>query len=263
VATITPVVTGSTASLAANANTVQIAGFGFDPAANHNQIVFNDGAVGTVSAASATLLTVTFSTRPLHFGSLTAVITTNGVSTGTPVQVATVGPAVTASTSLLAANAATITIHGFGFSPIARQNVVVFNDGAVGTVIAATKTALVVRFVTRPTTAGSLTAMVTTNGSSSGTAIEVGTVRPVVATSAARLSHTATTMTIHGLGFDPTPANNTVSFSNGAVGIVTGATATSLTITFTSRPTRLGRMTAHVVTNGIDSGVAVRVATVL
>ena len=44
---MTPVVTSSTASLAANATTLTINGFGFDTTAANNTVVFNDGAVGT------------------------------------------------------------------------------------------------------------------------------------------------------------------------------------------------------------------------
>ncbi len=53
-------------------------------------MVFNDGAIGTVTAATATSLTVTFATKPTSAGSLTAIVTTDGLSSGTAVQVATV-----------------------------------------------------------------------------------------------------------------------------------------------------------------------------
>jgi len=84
------VVTSSTATLAASATTITIHGFGFDPTAANNRVTFNDGAVGTVTAATATTLTVTFSTRPTAAGSLTAVVTTDGVSSGAAVELATV-----------------------------------------------------------------------------------------------------------------------------------------------------------------------------
>jgi hypothetical protein len=90
VATVTPVVTSSTASLAAGATQITISGFGFDPTAGNNEVIFNDGAIGTISAATATSLTVTFSTKPKSAGSLTVVVTTDDESSGDPVQVATV-----------------------------------------------------------------------------------------------------------------------------------------------------------------------------
>ena len=86
--------TASTADLAANATTLTINGTGFSTTAANNTVVFNDGAVGTVTNATATSLTVSISTMPTAVGSLTAVVTTNGVSSGSAVQVATVAPVV-------------------------------------------------------------------------------------------------------------------------------------------------------------------------
>ncbi|MCB1211557.1 MAG: choice-of-anchor D domain-containing protein, partial [Verrucomicrobiales bacterium] len=91
--------------------------------------------------------------------------------------------------------------------------------------------------------------------------IQGTTPAPTVNASTAILAVNATTITINGTGFDTTPGNNTVVFSNGAVGTVTAATATSLTVTFTTQPTSYGSLTA-VVTNGNgSSGAAVQVAT--
>ena len=72
----------SVANLAANATTVTITGLAFDPIAANNTVVFNDGAAGTVTVATSTSLIVTFSTKPTTAGSLTAVVTTDGVSSG-------------------------------------------------------------------------------------------------------------------------------------------------------------------------------------
>src|SRR5205823_3955749 len=160
-----------------------INGFGFDTTASHNTVIFNDGAVGAVTAATATSLTVTFSTDPTSAGNLTAVVTTNGVTSGTAVQVAAVTPVVTSSTSNVAANATTLTINGFGFDPTASNDTVVFNDGAVGLVTAASATSLTVTFSTNPVTDGTLTTIVTTNSVTSGGAVQIATVTPVVTSS--------------------------------------------------------------------------------
>jgi hypothetical protein len=85
----------------------------------------------------------------------------------------------------------------------------------------------------------------------------------VVTASTANLAITATTMTITGFGFSTVAANNRVVFNNGAVGTVTAATATTLTITFTTRPTRIGALTAILTTNLLTSGLAVQVANVI
>jgi IPT/TIG domain len=261
VGSVRPTVTQSTASLALTATTLVIAGTRFDSTAANNTVTFNNGAIGTVTSATATSLTVNFSTRA-SAGNLTVVVTTNGVSTEAPVQVATISPTVTLSTTNLAANANTITIAGSGFDTTASRNIVTFNNGAAGTVASASSTSLTVTLTTKPTTAGSLTASVTVNGASSGTAVQVANVTPVVTTSTATLSAGAASVVINGFGFDPTFARNTVVFNNGAAGTVTAATANSLTVRIDTKPTAVGSLTAVVTTNSNSSGSPVQIANV-
>jgi len=246
----------------ADATTVVISGLGFSTTAANNTVVFNNGAIGTVSAATATSLTVTLSTKPTSAGPLTAVVTTNGASSGVAIQVAAVAPVVTSSSVDLSATANTITISGFGFSTIANKNTVVFSNGAVGTVTAATATTLTVTFSVKPKTAGPMTVIVTSNLIASAAAVQVATITPVVTLRTTSQLITATTMTINGFGFDLTAANNTVVFSNGAVGTVTASTATTLTISFSIRPLTTGVLTAIVTTNLKSSGAAIQVATI-
>src|SRR5262249_17938318 len=108
-------VTLDTSNLAANATAIVINGTGFDPIVANNSVVFNDGAAGTITAATPTSLTVVFTTDPTAAGSLTAIVTSDAVSSGAAVQVATVTPIVTGSSANLAADATTLTISGFGF----------------------------------------------------------------------------------------------------------------------------------------------------
>ncbi len=262
VATVAPVVTASTSNRGANSTTVIINGFGFSTVVGNNTVSFDNGAVGTVTSASATSLTVTFSTRPTSAGDLNATVTTNGV-VGTATQVATITPVVTSRTTSLAANATTLLINGFGFDPVNTNNTVVLSNGAAGTVSTATATLLTVTLTTGPTSAGSITAIVTSNSLGSGSAVQVASVRPVVTSATANLAADATTVTIDGFGFDTTNSNNVVTFNNGAVGAVTNATATSLTVTFSVNPISAGSLTAVVRTNNISSGSAVQVATVI
>ena len=116
VATVTPVVTSSTANLASNAATVTISGYGFNATTpSDNTVTFSGAAVGTVTAATATRLTVTFATEPTA-GNLTASVASNGQSSGSAVQVASVGPVVLSNAAYhLAANATTLIINGYGF----------------------------------------------------------------------------------------------------------------------------------------------------
>ena len=262
VATIVPVITPSTANLAATASSISISGLGFDPTPINDGVTFSGATSGTrtPTAASATGLSVNLPS-PVIAGILNASMTSNGVSSGTPVQVATITPVVTSSTTSLAANATTVTINGFGFDPTAANNAVTFNDGAVGTVTSASNTALTVTFGTTPTSAGTLTAVVTTNSVSSGSAVQVATVIPVVTSSTANIQTTDTTVSINGFGFDASNANNSVTFNLGATGSVTTSSPTHLVVTFGTKPT-LGNLTAVVSSNTQSSGSAVQVATV-
>ena len=83
-------VTASTADLAINATTLTITGAFFDAnTPSNNTVAFTPTGTGTVTASTATSLTVT-SLSGLSVGALNAVVTTNGHSSGAPVQVAVV-----------------------------------------------------------------------------------------------------------------------------------------------------------------------------
>jgi hypothetical protein len=69
-------------------------------------------------------------------------------------------------------------------------------------------------------------------------------------------------MTIYGTGFDSTAANNTISFNDGVLGTVTGATSTQLTVSISHSPTAPGSLNAVVTTDGKNSGAPTQVATV-
>ncbi len=255
-----PLITTSAATLLATASSVTITGNGFDGTPGNNTVTFNDGAVGTVTGASSTSLTVTLSTGPASAGSLTAKVTTNGQSSST-VQVATVVPVVSSSTTSLAATVTQVTISGYGFDPTPANNTVIFNDGAVGSVTAASPTSLAVSFSAPPTSAGSLVAAVTSN-SQAATAVQVATVTPVITSSTMPFGFTTGSITINGFGFDPTAANNTVVFNDGSTGTVSTASPTQLNVTVSKAPTGIGSLTATVTVNGIG-GTATQVASVV
>lgn len=163
------VVTPATTDFFADQTAIVIVGTGFDPIVSNNTITFNEG-VGTIVAATTTAITVEFSTPP-EGGDLTAVVVSAGISSGTPVQVATVVPVVTPSSENLLANATTLTILGSGFDTTFGNNSVSFNNGAIGTVTASTANSLTVTLGTPPTTAGDLTVEVTTNSVTSAAPI--------------------------------------------------------------------------------------------
>jgi hypothetical protein len=260
VATVAPVLTSSTTSLAANATSLTISGFGFDTTPANDTVSFSGGVKGTVTSATATQLTVT-GLSGLTGGNLNASVTVNTVSSGSTVQVATVAPVLTSSTANLGVNATSLTINGFGFDTTPANDTVSFSGGVTGTVTAATATQLTVSNLSG-LTLGSLSASVTVNTVSSGSAVQVATVAPVVTSSTASLPVNATSMTINGFGFDTKAANDTVSFSGGATGTVTSATATQLTVTSLSG-LAIGNLSASVSVDGVSSSSPVQVATVV
>ena len=85
---------------------------------------------------------------------------------------------------------------------------------------------------------------------------------PTITPSTANLVQNATTIVINGLNFDPNLANDTVTFTLGAAGTVTAATATQLTVTLASRPTSTGVLDATV-TTPLGTTTATQVATVV
>ena len=268
VAMLVPVVTSNTANLAATATRLTIAGLGFDLTASHDSVSFSNGVTGTVISATSTSLTVGLTgLSSLTAGtSLTASATVDGISSGSAVPVATIAPVVTPGSVILAATATSLTIAGLGFDPTASHDSVTFNSGVTGTVISATSTSLTVGLsglgnVTAGTT---LTASATVDGISSGSAVPVATISPVLTPGSVILAATATSLTIAGLGFDPTASHDSVTFSNGVTGTVISATGTSLTVGLTglSSVTAGTSLTASATVDGISSGSAVPVATI-
>jgi hypothetical protein len=173
VATVTPVVTGSTANLAANATSLTIDGFGFSGTARDDVVIFSGGIKGIVTSATATQLTIGHLTG-LTAGALAAVVKVFGVSSGALLLVATVTPVVMASDVNLSPTATVLVIRGVGFSTTPGHDTVTFLDGATGTVTTATGTKLIVTKL-KGLTAGVLQAIVTSNNESS-TAEDVATV---------------------------------------------------------------------------------------
>ena len=161
------------------APTLTIAGFGFDTNTANDSVSFSDGAVGTVSSATVSTLTIGFTTQPTATGSLSAVVTTDGfTNTNGSQQVATVippPPTVTAISTGIADSSTTITITGTNFLTTTSSDTVSFNLGFAGTVASATTSTLTVNVTSPPTALGTLTAVVTVAGTSSGSAVQVAT----------------------------------------------------------------------------------------
>jgi hypothetical protein len=257
--TESPVITSNAAARPANTTAVVVNGFGFDTTLANDVITFPAGVTGSVTGATANQLTIG-SLTGLVAGSLNFSVTVRGVSSGAAVQVATIIPFVSSNSASLNVTATTMTIAGVGFSSTPANNTVSFSNGVTGTVTAATRTLLTLSSLSG-LKVGALNASVTSNAQSSGAAVQVATVIPVVSMSAPALPATTTTLTIAGFGFDTTFANDTVTLSGGATGTVTAATATQLTVSSVSGLIA-GPLTASVIVDGVSSGAGVQVATI-
>jgi len=159
----------------------------------------------------------------------------------------------------------TLQIIGTGFNIIPDDNILTFNLGAEGYVESCTTTTLNVIFTVNPTSIGTLTASVLTP-LSSGSPVQVAIVglNVVGTVNAANRNFLSTsTLTIAGTGFDATAANNTVTFNLGAVGTVTSATTTQLTITFSTFPTSYGNLNAVVTVEDYLPSLEFQVATII
>lgn len=114
-----PTVDLNTVDLALNATTLTITGTNFDAETPGNNIVaFSPAGTGTVTAATATSLTVT-GLSGLSLGALRAVVTRNSENSGAAVQVATVVPPPSPggvvqldASALVLANGASVAIWG-------------------------------------------------------------------------------------------------------------------------------------------------------
>jgi RNase P/RNase MRP subunit p29 len=187
------------------------------------------------------------------------------VSPPVRVQAVVAAPTVSSRDVSLAQSAERFAIHGTGFDTRPGRNIVAFDGGVTGKVVLATSKTLVVQFTQKLTSAGTLSATVTTNGRSSGAAVGVATVvdAPTVTVDTASLARGAKTLTIRGTGFDPTNLTNKVRLSGGATGVVTSATATTLTVTVRNLPAAGTQLKATVTAFSGTSGAAVTVARIV
>lgn len=181
------------------------------------------------------------------------------------VQAVVAAPTVSSADAALAQSAERLAIRGTGFDPRPGRNIVAFDGGVAGKVVSATRRELVVQFTQKPSAAGALSATVTTNGRISNAAVAVATVveAPAVTVEGASLARNAKTLTIRGTGFDPANLTNKVRLSGGATGIVTAATATTLTVNLRNLPAAGSQLRATVTSFSGTSGAAVTVARIV
>lgn len=159
-----------------------------------------------------------------------------------------VRPSVTSLSAGQGTAGTSLTITGTGFDPVAGNNTVKF--GSVSVVpTAASATSLT---VTVPETiAGSKNVTVTVGSQTSSETRNYNLLPGITSLSASAI--VGSSLTITGTGFDPTLANNQVSFG-GTPATVTGATASTLTVTIPAGVSGAQTVTASV--NGQTSAGA-------
>lgn len=265
-----PTVTLNTATVnpsGANPLQISIVGTNFDVSnLGNNTIALTPAGVATPYSFAPNGQLLTIVVTGTTAGAIYAVVTTPAGNSGAPVQIATIGsgtaPTVTMNPASIAMGIPVV-VTGTGFSGTIADNSISLDSG-VGIITAATTTSLTIAFLTQPNV-GPLSLIVGVAGLTSGPFTQIATVvtnaNPIVLPSTQAISTSATSITITGANFDPTAANNTIAFNLSAVGTVTAATTTSLTVTFSTPPTA-GTLTAVVTTTVGNSGSAVDVAVV-
>jgi hypothetical protein len=241
----------------------------FDATFANNTVALSPSGTATVTAATATSLTMTLA--GITAGPVYAIVTTNSITSGSPVQVATIadGPTITANTAKLAKNATILNITGTGFSPVASENTIALSPTGTALVQSSTATTLRV-YLTSSIAVGSLTAIVTVNGQASSS-VQVATgVDLTVDLNMSNISASAPYLEITGTEFAPfggTILGASVELSDGQLANATWVSydGTSLIFTFdpSSLPLPLGVLTAIVRSYGGTSGAATQVATVI
>jgi hypothetical protein len=260
----TPTVAPATTNyVPTNATTLVINGTGFDPDSYASNVVtLSSGVVKNVSVNSTgTQLTVTLDPgSALSAGEVTAVVTVNGISSGSAVQVATAVavPTITPVTTSWTAGPTTLYITGTNFSSTDDQNDVLLYDSngkslGTATIVSATSVKIGVTLTNVP--AGVLYATVTVDGIATSAKATIATVTPSVTARTTGVAQTANTLNITGAGFDTTASNNVVILYSGTTKLgtatVTVPGSTQLTIQLSNPP--LGALSAVVYVNGVAS----------
>jgi hypothetical protein len=207
---------------------ITIAGTNFSATLASNEVKFN-GTVATVSAASATQLTVVVPAGATS-GSIT--VTTNGMTATSTSFTVIPPPTITTINPTSGLPGSNVTITGTNFNGSPAANTVKFN-GVAATVSTASSTELV---VVVPGTATTGAVSVEVNGISvSGPTFTV--IPPVTITSISPQAGPAcTSVTINGTNFSTTAADNVVKI-NGVSVTVTSASETQLVATVGSSVT--------------------------
>ena len=221
-------ITSYSASSGLIGSSVSINGTGFSVHAANDAVSFS-GTNAIITSASPTKLVVTI--PDADSGPISVTVAGQTVS-GSYFSVQQPPPTVTSFSPMSGPAGSTIVVNGTWFNTYAPNDTVIFN-GLVGVhPDSATRTQLVV--VVPPTATTGLISVNTGNGTpQSPTAFTVTS--PYISSIAPTSGASGTVVTVNGANFDPTSADNEVTFvdldSSVATALVTAATPTKLTVT--------------------------------
>ncbi len=210
--------------------TITIAGSGFSTTLTDQTVRFTAASgstvVGTITAATATTLTVT-----LPAGVITGKVTvTKGLlTTSSSTEFLVLPFAITSFSPSIGSSGTPITITGTGFSSVAANNVVKFN-GTAATVSGSTPTTIVAQ-VPAGATAGKIT--VTTAGETATSTSDFDGVLAITSFSPTSAAAGAS-LTIIGTGFSTDKTKQTVKFTAGTGtvdAVITSSSSTSISVT--------------------------------
>ena len=190
----------------------------------------------TTSLALGTGITIKDLVGNAAILTLPALTAPDSLGVSSNIKIDTTPPVVTAGTALVPASQSSIDIVGTGLSLTDSVTFTTLNAiaGTVDTVNSIPGTKLRVNFATQPQTSGVLKATVTDLAGNISIAKNIATIKPVVTPNTSNILATPGTVIINGIGFDPTPSNNTVTLTQGTATMgtptITGATTNSLTV---------------------------------
>ena len=234
---VIPSITNISAASGAIGSTLTITGTGFDDTDANNTVSFG----GTnASITSATPTSIVVSVPAGVSGANNVTVTVNGqVSTET--RTFNITPVLTSLSANNGVPGTSITLTGTGFSSTLASNVV--NFGPTAGTVTAVNGARTQLTVTIPNVAGTQNVNITVAGQTSGN--QSFESRPGITTVSPTSGSTGDSITLTGVGFDATDANNTVEFG-GVMATVTSATSTQIVATLTEAPAGTANATVQV-----------------
>ncbi|MGV3526618.1 MAG: IPT/TIG domain-containing protein [Candidatus Sericytochromatia bacterium] len=254
---VTPSLTSVVPTQQSIGQSVVLTGTHFNPTAGNNAVTIG-GVAATVTAASATSLTVTV--PPGVHGSV-QVRVKNLQSPQSNSQNLGIVPTLTSMSLTSGSTGDSVVITGTGFEPSPATQTTVRFGTTVATLSATSATSLTVSVPEAAAGSAPVTVQVGSHTSSPASAFTLLPRLTALSTGQSFQSKPALireeTLTLTGSNFDLTPANNVVNFGGGITAAASSATATQLTVTVPGSLGTPGDVNVSVTSNGQSSNTLV------